>query len=451
MSASNSLVSKDNGRENLHSHRNQPAEDSVLSPFSGKLSIDEKLKFSHETFKQTIKDLFKDKITPLSQLTAVPAFPTPYVLAQFASKAYIDYEKQENDAQYEARLALPDGWKLLTTASNTRRNNGYFGAAFWHHKHQQVVIAHRGTDPKKWGALWTDLQGVLRNKDVRQMESASTFAYRVVEVLRKVNQKRGTNFQVFFTGHSLGGWLAQITTFTTKYLKTEGNTFLKSNYVSETYHPHTVVFDSPGCKDMLSQMTDKLDVRLNGRSIDLEHLDITSYLSAPNRINTYNKHLGTVYRIFVDLTDMGWLEKHTAMYNIATHDMGKILQAFDPETGLVRTDEQGKLKIQVVIDWPISGFRRGEEYKSFFKWAEHLNNYHTEVTVEKSLPKGCYPIRYQTKNFEVRETSTSIFNQEEFQFLEDYHRLCQLPEFFKPKEMFSAIGNDQAREEAEKS
>jgi hypothetical protein len=282
------------------------------------------------------------------------------------------------------------------------------------------------------------------------MKSASTFAYKVVEVLRDVNHERETNFQVFFTGHSLGGWLAQITTFTTEYLKTEGNTFLKSDYVPQSYHPHTVVFDSPGCKDMLSQMADTLDVRLDGRSIDIEHLDITSYLSSPNRVNTCNAHVGTVYRIFVDLSDIGWKEKHTALYNLATHSMDKIVEAFDPATGQVRKDEKGKLKIQEVVDWPISGFRRGKEYKSFFKWATHLNDYHTEVTVEDSLLTGYHPIRYQTKNYDDRVTSISIFSQEERQFLKDYRRLCQLPEFFKPKEMFSAIGNKQSQEEAEK-
>jgi len=52
-------------------------------------------------------------------------------------------------------------------------------------------------------------------------------------------------------------------------------------------------------------MIDKLDVGLDDRSSELEHLDITSYLSAPNSINTCNTHLGTVYRIFTDLSDMG--------------------------------------------------------------------------------------------------------------------------------------------------
>jgi hypothetical protein len=105
----------------------------------------------------------------------------------------------------------------------------------------------------------------------------------------------------------------QVTTFTTVYLKRKniflkrkGNIFLKSNNNQNCFHPHTVVSDSPGCKDILSQMTNELNVRFGGLSIDLEHLDIKIYFSAPNLINIFNAHLGTVCRIFVDLSVMGW-------------------------------------------------------------------------------------------------------------------------------------------------
>ena len=237
-------------------------------------------------------------------------------MAQFAYKAYKYYKTGETDAQYETRLDLPDGCKLLTTASNSSVTNGSFGAAYWHPEHQQVVIAHRGTKPKNLGTLWTDLNGVLRNQYVQQMESASTFTHKVVEVLREVIRIKGVGFQLFFfTGHSLGGCLAQITTFTTKYLKRKENTFLKCDNESQSDHSHTVVFDSPGCKDMLSEMIDKFDVRLGGRSIDIEQLDITSYLSAPNLINTCNLHVGTVYRIFPDLSDKGKKKRLTVSCN----------------------------------------------------------------------------------------------------------------------------------------
>jgi len=364
MSALQCDSSQHNVTDKLLLRHIQPAQQSILPPFSGTLRKDERLKLSKENFKESIDNFFKNKdINPIDQLNKTPAFPTPYVLAQFASKAYEDYKRRETDDDYEKRLILPDGWKLLTTASKTKMNNGYFGAAYWHPEYQQVVIAHRGTKLNSFGALWTDFKGVRFHHYVKQMDSATTFASKVVEVLQEVNREKGVHFQVFFTGHSLGGWLAQITTYTTEYLKTvEDNNFLKSDNAPQSYHPHTVVFESPGCKAMLSEMIDTFDVRQNDGESVLQHLDITSYLSAPNRINTCNSHVGKVYRIFIDSTNMGWWAKHTALYNAATHSMDKILEVFDPKTGQVVKDEKGQLRILEVIDWPVSGrlFRRRE-------------------------------------------------------------------------------------------
>ena len=452
MSALEGVVTQDTGEGNLGLETDQSAGQSEVPPISQSLNVDEELISSKENFKQTIDDFFKDKnITPLSQLTATPHFPTTHVLAQFASKAYTDYKPGETDTRYETRLDLPDGWKLLTTASNTSETNGYFGAAYWHPEHQQVVIAHRGLVLKNWGALLTDIKGVLRNRHVPQMESSITFAHKVVEGLQDISRENGVSFQLFYTGHSLGGWLAQITTFTTEYLKKEKKVFLKSNDDKECFHPHAVVFDSPGCKDMLSKMVDKLEVRLDGRSIDLEQLDITSYLSAPNRVNTCNSHLGSVYRIFVDVTDMSSLKKPTELYNLQTHRIGKIVEAFDPTTGQVHKDVQGRPKVQVVINWPIVvDFKCSQQYKSFFKWAEQFNNYHSEITEDVRHLEDYHPMIYKTETYDERLRSLSVFSQQEQQFLQDYHRLRQLPEIFELKEIFSSMKNNQAQEEAEK-
>jgi len=396
MSALECVVSQDTGEGNLGLKPDQTAGQSILPPISSGLNVDEKLQLSNENFKKSIDDFFRHKdITPLSQLTATPPFPTPHVLAQFACKAYTDYLERETDAQYETRLDFPDDWKSLTTASN--ETNGYFGAAYWHPDHQQVVIAHRCTKGtnlgarsvhKNLGALLTNVNGVLHNQYVPQMESAITFALKVVEGLRDISRKNGVSFQLFYTGHSLGGWLAQITTFTTEYLKIEGNVFLKSNDYKDCYHPHTVVFDSPGCKDMLSKMVDKLDVGKDGYSIDLEQLDITSYLSAPNLINTCNRYLGTVYCISTELRSV--------------------------------------------------------------EWSDCINNYCPEFTEEVLRILGNYPMIYQTETYDKRVRSLRVFSQQEQQFLQNYRRLRQLPELFEPKEIFSSMRNDQAQEEAEK-
>jgi hypothetical protein len=198
-------------------------------------------------------------------------------------------------------------------------------------------------------------------------------------------------------------------------------------------------------------MRDKFDVSQDGRSIDLEQLDITSYLSAPNLFNTCKKHLGTVYRIFIDLPGMGWWEKHTALYNRVTHSIDRIVQAFDPETGQVHKDKQGKLKVQLVVDWPINAVLNGEnEYNRFFEWAKHLNNYHPDIKDVAFQLLRSNPIRYRTKLYDDRVNSFSIFSEEEQEFLWCYRWLRQWPEFFKPKELFSEIEDNQAQEDAQK-
>jgi hypothetical protein len=105
----------------------------------------------------------------------------------------------------------------------------------------------------------------------------------------------------------------------------------------------------------------------------------------------------------------------------------------------------------VVVHWPVAtGLSCGKEYKKFFKWAKHFNNYDPEVTDETFQLKGYHPIHYQTKTYDVGVRRLSIFCQQERQFLESYRFLRQLPEFFKPKELFSAMEDNKAQEQAEK-
>jgi hypothetical protein len=48
--------------------------------------------------------------------------------------------------------------------------------------------------------------------------------------------------------------------------------------------------------------------------MDFELLDISSYLCGPNRINTCNANIGSVYLIFIDLSEVEWVENHTTLY-----------------------------------------------------------------------------------------------------------------------------------------
>ena len=176
----------------------EQAASNILPPFSGELIVDTELKLSCGDFKQTIVKFYEsEELSAIDQLKSTPPYPTPHVLDQFASMAYRNYKHGDPES--------PDGWQLLTTASNFWIRNGYFGTAYWHPEHQQVVIAHRGTDIKNVGALLTDIKGVVFSNHVQQMSSASTFSNKVVSGLQEIEQQKKVSFELFFTGHSLGG------------------------------------------------------------------------------------------------------------------------------------------------------------------------------------------------------------------------------------------------------
>ncbi|KAI2802360.1 hypothetical protein BLOT_009805 [Blomia tropicalis] len=345
----------------------------------------------------------------------------PYNMCMFASIVYNDYQN-EGKAKYMKNL--PKGWKLLTTAKNTSKLNGYFGATFWNPEREQVVIAHRGTSPTNFGAVLTDIISIYGNIVSPQMSSAVTFTHYVQQIFAEVDKEWETHFKILITGHSLGAWLAQVCTFSVKYLTImddDKTYFVMSKNVG--HHAHTVVFDSPGCKPMLQQLQDDFDVRYdNVEKLPIDSLDITSYLSAPNRINTCNKHVGKVYRVFIDFSIK------SSLYDLQTHSLNNILKTFDKETGLF------KFKIQEVVDWPDTSLLNSNEHKEFFKWATEFNNYHP--TYKDVQFKNNYPIRYQTKEFNENQCSLNVFSQSDQQFLKQYQSVRQFSNFFNPNKLF---------------
>ncbi|KAJ6215349.1 hypothetical protein RDWZM_009849 [Blomia tropicalis] len=302
--------------------------------------------------------------------------------------------KDKTKASY---INLPNGWKFLTTAENLSTSNGYFGATFWNPEREQVVIAHRGTELTNIGAVWTDIQSIYGNKVASQISSAITFSHYVQRIFAEIDNEYGTHFKMFITGHSLGGWLAQICTFSVKYLTImddDKTYFVKSK--EDGHHAHTVVFDSPGCKPMLQQLQREFDVRYdNVEKLPIDCLDITSYLSAPNLINTCNPHVGKIYRVFIDFSNKSFFNE----YNLQTHEIKNILEAFDKKIGLFKK-ENDKFNIKEVVDWPETSILNKDEYKEFFEWADKLNNYHPTYKVVKF--KDYYKIKNILETFDKK-------------------------------------------------
>ncbi|KAI2795441.1 hypothetical protein BLOT_016757 [Blomia tropicalis] len=390
--------------------------ESDISPFSNKIKIDLELRYPKDLFELNV-DKSKDE------------------LKQYL-KNYIKITIQRKKKKYELNEeGFPSGWELLTIASNPSLSNGYFGAAFWHPEREQVIIAHRGTKPTNVGSLWTDFKSVLKNEISSQINSAVTFTHHVQQVFADIDSEGKTHFQMFITGHSLGAWLAQVCTFSMKYLTIVDKQKYFGKSMKEGYHAHTVVFDSPGCKPMLLKMKDWYDVRNdNVENLPINSLDITSYLSAPNLVNTCNTHVGKIYRVFIDFPNESYFTD--LFYTLKTHSLDNILNTFDKKTGLYQKNDFDNYKLYEVIDWPgNTGIIKKEEYNEFLKWADKLNEYH--LTCENIQFKNYYPIRYQTKPFDEKQCSFNVFTQSEQSFLKQFHSIQAFPDFFKLDTLFS--------------
>lgn len=182
-------------------------------------------------------------------------------------------------------------------------------------------------------ALGIITQEVIKKADWHTYQSLLNNA------LKEENQKFVRNdFSVTITGHSLGGWLAQMCTLLSKYPQFHpvgprgvfnfGNG--KSIDMNQPYELRCVAFDSPGASTMLNRLNAaSQELRLlAGCKQDIEGalnaLDITVYLSNSNPVNLCGSHVGILHRIDV-MSDASFLEK---LNPFASHSMERILKYF---------------------------------------------------------------------------------------------------------------------------
>ena len=364
--------------------------------------------------------------------------PAPYECAVLSAHVYQD-DLQEGDPvvwidPHTQQVHALHGWTVYQSLTENQEDllsqafqqlglpYGYRGVIYLNARKKQLVLAHRGTDLNNMSAIKTDARSIAQNVLGGQERVIPLL---LEEALKIAHQAKCT---LTVTGHSLGGWLAQITAF-----------IAQDQYPEE--HVKAITFDSPGVKPMLEQ----INARIN--PIPLDQLDITNYLSSPNLINACNPHLiGTTYRVV--FKKFGRKGNYTAK----SHAMANFLQAFDPTTGQAK-------QCVVVEDWPlvskkslettqalVQGWMRGNpmqallhlfslfqrcvqqehlgEYSGFFRFARSTNHYHLQgLTLEGADQFDLnYKYHYKTKPFDPTLMHIRHLPRSVYQFLDGVHR-----------------------------
>lgn len=231
------------------------------------------------------------------------------------------------NAVYDDRGGTPPkGWKIIQFASHS---GGYAGAIYKKEGQDLYVVAHRGTDGSTDAA--SDYS-IFKKKIPPQF-------YRAEEFVRAATDKHGIKGKtITHTGHSLGGFLAEL-----------------CSADSSTRGSRSVTFENPGTNSVI-----------NSHPRFVSGNSSRGYMAAPNLVNTANRQsTRDLYRVYPphtvpSKTMLGLPNLNYGMYTKQQHSMSGILSTFDRNTG----EPYFRTKIDV-NNWP-NGVEAGlAAYKSY--------------------------------------------------------------------------------------
>lgn len=242
-----------------------------------------------------------------------------YIAVTAAKNAYTNTGALNQEAAKTTVNALnnprePDKFKALPQNQGYYRNDasGYFGYAVIRLDTKQIYIAHRGSaNATNW--IESNIKVALE-----KVPSAWIDAYKFSFALRQEYESQG--YQFIETGHSLGGVFAILNTFYFRYLAMS----------KEKNNSKSITFDNPGCREIVEDLLDSTTINAHLSKIAATEVDtaikslktmmgqgkktLTSevsaemqqyfycYLSAPNIVNTTNRQIGNLWRLYISHT-----------------------------------------------------------------------------------------------------------------------------------------------------
>ena len=244
------------------------------------------------------------------QWNAQYKFPKTNELVKFSNYVYQSYAGKID-------IKLDTHWKLLYRVRGQKvlfkSFKGFYGELYFNTKNYYLQLVIKGTTPSNMGDVWSDIENILRKKEGGILDSAFTFG----ETVRKLINNFTCKPMLLITGHSLGGFLAQLITYTITYCYVDIDGEVRSREEpTDDFGIYTIVFDSPAIYDHIRSI-DARDPIKSERFI----LPIINFVADVNLINTNSwigKHLGIVL-VIKDFNCTGEASKRERAANLPLH------------------------------------------------------------------------------------------------------------------------------------
>jgi len=312
-------------------------------------------------------------------------------------EVFMKYDKSGNsglhlniDIESEGDEELDLGGFIQSAAEQLLSKGGYYGKAYRNMQTNELVIAHRGTDPFALqeeesdgiGAFFSKLVNTVRDigADLKiyqgevpeeQFQAARDFSQVVRDSFERKYKKAP---QLSFTGHSLGAVLAELCAIEQK--------------------TEAITFESPGSLPMTQSLLNYSKKKKNHK--------IHTYNAAPNLINTANRPVGTITRLFPPLP-------HDQSYQ---KEESKLKDQFNPKNGQATVFAK-------ISNWP-SGSNEGLKGLNYFINPAHhphwWNQWFPEGTEDSFLKSQLESALSYSAN-EEEQNGLYIIGNEEDNFL----------------------------------
>lgn len=285
--------------------------------------------------------------------TILPAPSSPYEYALLSKAAYFDAVPLEGEDNAIWEKLIQKGWQRVELIHD---ESGYCGSIWANEANKQIVIAHRGS---RNATSWvTDIESVIQKKP-------GTFVSQAIKLMHhpRVLDFCQQNYRLSTTGHSLGGFLAQVCVY-----------WAQRSEFPETFYPDmsAIVFDSPGVVDFLNVLHYNLESEKE--RINISRLNIHNFCSMPTVVSTYGKQTGTLWHLGTFIAT----PVHTDFF--CQHKMSEILKGFDAQTGEM-------VSFRAMRGWPQANYSAYENISSL------VNQVATDTV---KLPFNCLNALYKS-------------------------------------------------------
>ncbi|MCA9761414.1 MAG: hypothetical protein KC463_07890, partial [Streptococcus sp.] len=210
-------------------------------------------------------------------------------------------------------------------------------------------------------------------------------------------------YELSMTGHSLGAYLAELS------LYHSGRTSFRA-----------VTFESPGCLEMIEELRRK-NVSNHHNKVDLNKLDITTYLHNPNVVNTLNRHVGQVIHLKNKPSRFeGYFYGLDPLIEfLFSHGIDSIIKEFDVENEMPKNMDN----VFRMINWPKV---KAETIAEFLQiWKTDASTYY-DIFNADSLPdeiKLKYSAHYEKSSLDITKVDRLNSETSDDKFLLEIYRL----------------------------